>query len=141
MKRKSVPPMSLQANQLVQSIRTLIENYEASLGGVPVWFEELEPDQALSLMAACLRIGLRLPPEETLHADMIERALAQRGIKLRGSTTGCWFYCSGSGICDSSLSGTPDTVVRNGQPMNEQRSVMHSCWSSRPGRVLKPDAG
>jgi len=85
MKRKSVSPLGLQANQLVQSIRTLIENYEDSLGDVPDWFEELEPDQALSLMAACLRIGLRLPPEETLEEDMLERAQAQRGIKLRDS--------------------------------------------------------
>lgn len=88
MKRNSVPPLGLQASRLVQSISTLIENYEASLRGVPEWFGELEPDQALSLMAACLRIGLRLPPEETLLEDMIERAQAQRGMKLRESSKG-----------------------------------------------------
>lgn len=88
MKRKSVSPLGLQANQLVQSIRTLIENYEDSLGDVPDWFEELEPDQTLSLMAACLRIGLRLPPEETLEEDMIRRAQAQQGMNLRESPKG-----------------------------------------------------
>lgn len=88
MKQKSVSPISNQANQLVQRISALIDNYETTLGCVPVWCEELEPDQALSLMAACLRIGLRLPTEETLHSDMIERAQAQRASRLRGSTKG-----------------------------------------------------
>lgn len=85
MKRKSAPPLGLQANRLVQRINTLIETYEASLGDTPVWFEELEPDLALSLMAACLRIGMKLPPGETLEADMIERAQAQRSTRLRNS--------------------------------------------------------
>jgi len=88
MKQKSVSPVSNQANRLVQRISALVDDYETTLGGVPAWCEELEPDQALSLMAACLRIGLRLPPEETLHEDMIERARAQRGGRLRGSTKG-----------------------------------------------------
>lgn len=77
--------MSRQASQLVQRISTVIETYEATVGSVPVWFKELEPDQALGLIAACLRIGLKLPPGETLRADMIERAQAERGIRLRGS--------------------------------------------------------
>jgi len=98
MKRKSVPPLGLQANQLVQSITTLIENFETRLGSVPVWFEELEPDQAMRLVAACLRIGLRLPPKEALWEDMIRRAQAQEGIKLRDSPKGRWLFCSGSGI-------------------------------------------
>lgn len=88
MKQKSVSPISKQANQLVQRISALIDNYETTLGCVPVWCEELEPDRALSLMAACLRIGLRLPPEETLHQDMIERAHALRSIRRRGSARG-----------------------------------------------------
>lgn len=85
MKRISVSPLSRQANQLVQRISTVIENYETSVGRVPVWSEELEPDQALGLIAACLRIGMRLPPKETLRADMLERAQAERGIRLRGA--------------------------------------------------------
>ena len=88
MKQKSVSPISNLANQLVQRISALIENYEATLGGVPVWSKELEPDQALSLMAACLRIGLSLPTQETLHSDMIERERAQRASRLRGSIKG-----------------------------------------------------
>lgn len=85
MTRKSVSPMSRQANQLLQHISTVIEIYEATVGSVPVWSDELEPEQALSLIAACLRIGMRLPPKETLRADMIERAQAARGIRLRGA--------------------------------------------------------
>lgn len=88
MKRESAPPLGHHANQLVQRIRTIIENYEASLGGAPVWFEELDPAQALSLMAACLRIGLRLPLGETLEKDMIERAQAQRPTRRGDSPRG-----------------------------------------------------
>ena len=88
MKRKSAAPLGLQANRLVQSISTVVEAYEASLGDIPVWFEELEPDLALSLMAVCLRIGMRLPPGETLEEDMIERARAQRGTRLRDAPKG-----------------------------------------------------
>ena len=89
MKQKSVSPISNQASRLVQRISALVDDYETTLGGVPVWCEELEPDRALSLIAACLRIGLRLPTEETLHEDMIERAHDQRSIRRRGSTRGC----------------------------------------------------
>ncbi len=85
MTRNSVSHMSRQANQLVQRISTVIEIYEATVGSVPVWSDELAPEQALGLIAACLRIGLRLPPKETLRADMLERAQAARGIRLRGS--------------------------------------------------------
>ena len=81
MKQKLASPISNHANHLVQRISALVENCEATLGCVPVWCEELEPEQALSLMAACLRIGLRFPPVETLHADMIERAQNQRSTK------------------------------------------------------------
>ena len=88
MKRKSVLPLSLQARHLQKRVIAAVRGYEKSLSDVPVWVEELEPEQALSLMAACLRIGLRLPPEETLLEDMIERSQAQRGIKFRESSKG-----------------------------------------------------
>jgi len=79
MTRKSAPTLSQAAGQLQQQVSALIRDYEASLGPVPAWFAELDPDGALRLIAACLRIGLRLPPEETLQVDMKERAKAQRG--------------------------------------------------------------
>ena len=88
MKPKSAPCLSRQARQLVQHVTTLIQNYEASLGAVPVWIEEVGLNQALSLIGSCLRIGLRLPPEETLQAEMSERAQAQPGSRLRGSSKG-----------------------------------------------------
>ena len=55
--------------QLKKQICAVTEDYETQLGPVPVWFEELEPDDALTLLRACLRIGMRLPPEETLQMD------------------------------------------------------------------------
>lgn len=88
MKNRSASPISNPANHLVQRISALVDDYETAMGCVPVWCEDLKPEQALGLIAACLRIGLRLPPGETLHADMIERAHSQRSISRRGSTRG-----------------------------------------------------
>ena len=74
-------PASLQARRLGQRVSAVIGDYESHLGPIPLWFAELDPDIALRLMSACLRIGLRLPPEETLQADMMERAQATHGLK------------------------------------------------------------
>ena len=76
MKSKPTQPATLQARRLRQRVSAAIGDYERNLGPIPLWFAELDPDAALRLMSACLRIGLRLPPEETLQADMMERAQA-----------------------------------------------------------------
>ncbi|CDS49851.1 hypothetical protein [Polaromonas sp. CG9_12] len=83
MTRQPTRSLSLDARQLQQRVSALVRDYEISLGPVPVWFAELDLEQALSLMAACLRIGLRLPPDETLEADMAERMQAAQGSRLR----------------------------------------------------------
>ena len=84
MKSKPTQPASLQARRLRQRVSAAIGDYESHLGPIPLWFAELDPDAALRLMSACLRIGLRLPPEETLQADMMERAQAAHGFKRPG---------------------------------------------------------
>ena len=83
MKPKPTPrlPASLQTRRLRQRVSAAIGDYESHLGPIPLWFAELEPDAALRLMSACLRIGLSLPPEETLQADMMERAQAAHDLK------------------------------------------------------------
>ena len=63
MKSKPTQPASLQARQHKQRISAAIGDYESHLGPIPLWFAELDPDAALRLISACLRIGLRLPPE------------------------------------------------------------------------------
>ena len=80
---KSIPalPASLHARQLTQRVSAAIRDYESNLGPIPLWFAELNPDAALRLVSACLRIGLRLPTEETLQADMVERSQAARGME------------------------------------------------------------
>ncbi len=65
-----VSPLS---RQLKKQICGVISEYETRLGPIPVWFDELDPDQAPSLLSACLRIGLRLPAEETLQMDTGEQ--------------------------------------------------------------------
>jgi hypothetical protein len=85
MKSKQALPASFHARQLKQRIGAAIQDYESNLGPIPLWFAELDPHATLSLMSACLRIGLRLPPEETLQADMIERAQAARGVGHRNT--------------------------------------------------------
>jgi len=84
MTRKSAPTLSQAAGQLQQQVSALVLDYENRLGPVPVWFAELDPDGALRLITACLRIGLRLPAEETLRVDMEERAEARWHFRNRG---------------------------------------------------------
>ncbi len=74
--------MSPPNRELKKQVCGVIEDYETQLGPVPIWFAELDPDRALSLLCACLRIGLRLPAEETLQADMGERAKARWDFRL-----------------------------------------------------------
>lgn len=85
MKSKQALPASLHARRLKQRVSAVIWDYESNLGPIPLWFAELDLDAALSLMSACLRIGLRLPPQETLQADMIKRTQAARGVVRRNA--------------------------------------------------------
>ena len=84
MKSKPPQPASLNARRLRERVSAAIREYENKLGPIPLWFAELELDAALRLMSTCSRIGLRLPPEETLQADMIERAQNARGLGRPG---------------------------------------------------------
>ena len=79
MKSKPTQPATLQARRLRQRVSAAIGDYERNLGPIPLWFAELDPDAALRLMSACLR----LPPEETLQADMMERAQAALDVNNR----------------------------------------------------------
>ena len=81
MKRKLTPFTSFQARQIQHQVRFMVLDYETSLGPIPIWFEEIDTCQALSLIAACLRIGMTLSVEETLQEDMRERAIAHRSIR------------------------------------------------------------
>ncbi len=67
--------MSPPNRQFKKQVCGIIKDYEVQLGPIPVWFEELEPDEALSLLSVCLRIGLRLPAEETLQMDRAEQLI------------------------------------------------------------------
>ncbi len=84
MTRKSSPPLSQAARQFQQQVSALVRNYETSLGPIPLWFAELDSDEVLRLIAACLRIGMRLPAEETLQVDTEERAKARWHFRNRG---------------------------------------------------------
>ena len=63
------PLESPSSGQLKVQICGVITEYETRLGPIPDWFEELDPDRVLNLLCASLRIGLRLPAEETLQLD------------------------------------------------------------------------
>ncbi len=84
MTRKLAPPLSQAGRQLQQQVSALVLDYETRLGPVPVWFAEIDSDGALRLIAACLRIGMRLPAEETLQVDTEERAKARWHFRNRG---------------------------------------------------------
>jgi hypothetical protein len=84
MTRKSALPVSLAARQLQQQVSTLVRDYETRLGPVPVWFAEYKPEQALSLIAAFLRIGMRLPSEDAFQVVKGEQLRDRWALRHRG---------------------------------------------------------
>jgi hypothetical protein len=84
MTRKSAPSLSLPARQLQQHVSAIVRDYETRLGPIPVRFAELDPERVLSLIAACLRIGMRLPVEEAVQVVKGEQLRDRWAFRNRG---------------------------------------------------------
>lgn len=54
-------------------IKRLADDYEQSLGHLPVWLHELDLERIAPLLACCIRIGMPLPIGDLLQADEADR--------------------------------------------------------------------
>lgn len=51
--------------------RHLIQQYEQRFGRLPDWLLELDRERIASLVACCIRIGMRLPADDLLQEDEV----------------------------------------------------------------------
>lgn len=72
------------AEQLLQACMAIIDRYRKEVGHLPEWLGGVEAADALKLLAACTRIGMKLPEHETLAIDQRERNQAIARSTLRG---------------------------------------------------------
>ena len=77
----------LASQHLLKACTAIIDQYRKEVGQLPEWLHELEPADALNLLAASTRVGMKLPWLETLAGDQrerggaIDRALIRRQRK------------------------------------------------------------
>ena len=75
-------PLTSAGGAVEFRLHLLLENYEASLGDLPVWLHELDLARIAPLVECCLRIGMELPTSEMLDEDIEERKeQVQRGLR------------------------------------------------------------
>lgn len=77
------------AERLLQACAAIIDQYRTDVGHLPEWLCELEPADALKLLAASTRVGMKLPQHETLAGDQRERdraiaKAAMHGLRKQG---------------------------------------------------------
>lgn len=74
----------LASQRLLNACTAIIDQYRKGVGQLPEWLHELEAADALNLLAASTRIGMRLPWFETLAVDHIERNQPTSSTYMRG---------------------------------------------------------
>ena len=72
------------AERLLQACTIIIDQYRNEVGHLPEWLGEVEAADALKLLAACTRVGMRLPQHETLAIDQRERNRAIAKVMIQG---------------------------------------------------------
>lgn len=70
---------------LMKACAAIVTDYRTSVGRLPEWLDELEAADALKLLAASRRVGMKLPPHEMLAGDRDERARGTESVRFRGS--------------------------------------------------------
>jgi hypothetical protein len=66
----------LASQRLLKACTAIIDQYRKEVGHLPEWLHELEATDALKLLAASGRMGMKLPTHETLTTDQRERERA-----------------------------------------------------------------
>lgn len=57
------------SDALMKACLAILTEYRANVGPLPEWLMELDAADALQLLAASTRVGMRLPPCEMLADD------------------------------------------------------------------------
>lgn len=73
------------SQRLLKACTAIIDQYRKEVGHLPVWLDELDAADALRLLAASTRLGMKLPRHETLEGDWLERERAEARASIRPS--------------------------------------------------------
>ena len=76
------------SQRLLKACTVIIDQYRKEVGHLPEWLSELDAPDALKLLAASTRVGMKLPERETLADDHRERGreitrAATEGLRKR----------------------------------------------------------
>lgn len=64
------------SRHLLKACTAIIDQYRKEVGHLPAWLHELDATDALKLLAASSRVGMKLPMHETLTDEQRERERA-----------------------------------------------------------------
>ena len=73
------------SQRLLKACTAIIDQYRKEVRHLPVWLDELDAADALKLLAASTRLGMKLPRHETLEGDWLERGRADTRASIRPS--------------------------------------------------------
>lgn len=72
------------SQRLLKACTAIIDRYRKEVGPLPDWLGELDAADALRLLAAGTRIGMKLPQHETLTDDQRARDRAMARASTHG---------------------------------------------------------
>lgn len=72
------------SQRLLKACTAIIDQYRKEVGHLPCWLGKLEAPDALALLSASIRIGMKLPQLETLADDQRERDRAMARASTHG---------------------------------------------------------
>lgn len=72
------------SQRLLKACTIIIDQYRKEIGHLPEWLGELDAPDALKLLAASTRVGMKLPQHETLVDDHRERDRAMARASTHG---------------------------------------------------------
>lgn len=72
------------SQRLLKACTAIIDQYRNEVGHLPDWLVELDAPDALKLLAASTRVGMKLPQHETLADDQRERDRAMARAATHG---------------------------------------------------------
>ena len=72
------------SQRLLKACTAIIDQYRKEVGHLPGWLGELDAPDALKLLAASTRVGMKLPERDTLADDQRARERAITRASIRG---------------------------------------------------------
>lgn len=72
------------SQRLLKACTVIINQYRKEVGHLPVWLSELDAPDALRLLAASTRVGMKLTERDTLADDQQERDRAIAKASTQG---------------------------------------------------------